>query len=431
MIYLAKDVLEHGGGIMDRKDIVRETLAQYNQEHLLMKYDELGENEQRKLLDSIEEIDFELMERLYKKATEPIIEETIKVEPIDYIDKEGLTNSERIFYSQIGKAVIKEGTLAVVTMAGGQGTRLGHNGPKGTFVFDPETGKTIFEALTDTMKKACDEYHVAIPWYIMTSKENNEATIKFFEEHHYFGYKGDVQFFVQGELPMLDFNGKILLDRNYQVKKAANGHGGTLFSIEKCGILDDMKARGIKWVSINGVDNVLVKPVDPLFIGISSYNNVMGAVKTISKTNPEEKVGVICRKNGRVGVVEYTEISKKMAELRNSQGKLVYGDAYVLFNLYSIEGLERVAEISLPYHIAVKKADYYDANGNWIQAEAPNSYKFEMFIFDAYEMFDVVCVLRVLREDEFAPIKNAKGQDSPETALKMYKAYKCRETGTD
>ena len=149
----------------------------------------------------------------------------------------------------------------------------------------------------------------------------------------------------------------------------------------------------------------------------------MGAVKTIYKTNPDEKVGVMCRKNGKVGVVEYTEISKQMANLRNEDGKLVFGDAYALFNLYTIEGLEKIAEVSLPYHIAVKKANYIDSKGNTIIAEGPNAYKFEMFLFDSYEEFDDVVILRVRRDEEFAPIKNAAGNDSPETALEMYKKF--------
>ena len=171
------------------------------------------------------------------------------------------------------------------------------------------------------------------------------------------------------------------------------------------------------------MDNVLVQPVDPLFIGLAVTSKSKGAIKSIAKASPEERVGVICRKNGRVGVVEYTEISNQMANLRDRDGNLVYGDAYALFNLYSIEGLDMVSNVPLPYHVAVKKADYIDANGGFVKASQPNAYKFEQFIFDSYELFSKVCVLRVRREDEFAPIKNATGQDSPETALELYRKY--------
>ena len=193
--------------------------------------------------------------------------------------------------------------------------------------------------------------------------------------------------------------------------------------MEKSKVIEEMKKNGIEWVFINGVDNVLVKPVDPLLMGMSITNKVLGAVKTIEKTDPKEKVGVFCRKNKKVGVVEYTEISEDMANLRDDYGSLVYGDANAIFHLYNIKGLEKVAEVKLPYHIAVKKANYVDCNGKTIKAEKPNAYKFEMFIFDSYEMFEDVVVLRVKREEEFAPIKNAEGVDSPETARKLYKDY--------
>ncbi len=412
---------------MERLEKVRKLLRMHGQEHLLMKYDELDQEARDQLLDAIETIDFELMDRLHKKATEPVIEEQFKVEPMSYIDKEKMFSSERKMYEEYGEAAIRRGKLAVVTMAGGQGTRLGFNGPKGAFVFDPDSQKSIFEALADTMKEACMRFDVKIPWYIMTSRENNEATKKFFWQHQFFGYPGKVKFFIQGELPMLSLDGKVLLDKDYHIKFAANGHGGTLFSMEKSGVIAEMKADGIKWISINGVDNVLVRPVDPLFVGMAVVHKVNGAIKSIAKANPRENVGVICRKNGRVGVVEYTEISNQMANLRDQEGNLIYGDAYALFNLYSIEGLELISKVSLPYHIAVKKADYIDSNGNFVKAEEPNAYKFEQFIFDSYELFDGVCVLRVRREDEFAPIKNATGNDSPKTALELYRAQKSKK----
>ena len=409
---------------MDGFQRIRRRLSKYNQEHLLQKFDELDAEAQERLIDTIESIDLDMMQILYHKATSKESSKKMDIRPIRHVSKDNLNPEERKSYEKKGEEIIRSGQLAVVTMAGGQGTRLGFMGPKGAFIFDPENGTSIFEALTDTMKEACERYNTQITWYIMTSKENEEETKRFFESHGNFGYPGEIFYFNQGELPMLDINGKILLDQDYQVKMAANGHGGTLLSMEKEGIVSHMKSNGIKWVSINGVDNVLVKPVDPLFIGIAAMCNMMGAIKSIAKAYPEEKVGVVCYKNGKVGVVEYTEISKEMASERNENGELIYGDAYALFNLYSIEGLELVSKVSLPYHVAFKKADYIDQYGNYIKGEEPNSYKFEQFIFDAYELFGDVCVLRVNREDEFAPIKNAKGVDSPETALKLYKAYK-------
>ena len=408
----------------EKLEKTKKLLQKYGQEHLLLKYDEMNDEQKEELLNQINEIDFDLMQRLYEKASKPVDLEAVTIEPIEHVDKSKLTNAERERYEKLGIEAIKYNKFACVTMAGGQGTRLGHTGPKGTYIFDKDLNKSIFEVLCDTFKEAWRKYDTIIPWYIMTSRENNDATVEFFREHNYFGYPEDaIHFFKQGELPMVALDGKILLDTDGTVKRAANGHGGTLQSLEKNHILDEMKEAGIEWVFINGVDNVLVKPVDPIFIGMSIEQKVLGAVKTIEKTNPKEKVGVFCRKNKKVGVVEYTEIDDKMANLRDDYGSLVYGDANAIFHLYNIKGLEKVSELSLPYHTAVKKAKYIDANGKLVDGDKPNAYKFEMFIFDSYEMFDDVVVLRVKREEEFAPIKNAEGQDSPETARKLYKDY--------
>ncbi len=403
---------------------IKKVLKKYGQEHLLLRYNEMNDEEKKELLEQIKTIDFDLMKKLYEKASKPAELESVTIEPIEHVDKSKLTVGEREMYEKKGIEAIKYNKFAVVTMAGGQGTRLGHNGPKGTFIFDTEKNKSIFETLCDTLKEAWRKYDTVITWYLMTSRENNDATVKFFEENNYFGYPKDaIKFFKQGELPMIALNGKILLDKNGMVKKAANGHGGTLQSMEKAGVLDEMKTNGIEWIFINGVDNVLVKPVDPLLIGMSIHNKVLGSVKSIEKTDPTENVGVFCRKNKKVGVVEYTEISEEMANLRDDDRSLVYGDANAIFHLYNIKGLEKVSELSLPYHTAKKKADYIDENGKEIIGDKPNAYKFEMFIFDSYEMFDDVVVLRVKREEEFAPIKNAQGADSPETARKLYKDY--------
>ena len=247
---------------------VKEKLKKYGQEHLLLKYHDMDENTQEELLNEINNIDFDLMNRLYSEAVKPHKEDDVKIEPIEHVDKSKLTVAEREMYEKKGIEAIKYNAFAVVTMAGGQGTRLGHDGPKGTFIFDIENNKSIFEVLCDTLKEAEKKYDTLIPWYIMTSEENNDATIKFFEDNNYFGYpQRKVTFFKQGELPMLSLDGKILLDEDGMIKRAANGHGGTLQSMEQAGILEDMKEQGIEWVFINGVDNVLVKPVDPLLIG--------------------------------------------------------------------------------------------------------------------------------------------------------------------
>ncbi len=403
---------------------LRKKLEEFGQEHLLLFYDKMNENQKKQLIEQIENIDLNLMKELYESTTKPLDLTNVVVEPIEHIEKSKMPFTERMAYEEKGIEAIKDHKFAVVTMAGGQGTRLGHNGPKGTFDLGLESHKSIFEILCDTMKEAWKKYDTVVPWYLMTSRENNDATVKFFEEHDYFGYPKDaVKFFKQGELPMIDTDGKILLDENGMVKEASNGHGGTLESMDKCKVIDEMKKAGIEWVFISGVDNVLAKLVDPLLLGMSIDNKVLGAVKSVEKTDPKERVGVFCRKNKRVGVVEYTEISEEMANMRDDYGSLVYGDLNAVFHLYNIKALEKVSNLKLPYHTAFKKAKYINQEGKLVIPEKPNAYKFEMFIFDSFEMLDEVLVLRVKREEEFAPVKNAEGSDSPETARKLYKDY--------
>ena len=408
----------------EKYEKAKELVKKHHQEHLLKFYDELDDEKKKELLDQILTIDFDLMEKLYHDAKKPLDLENVTVEPIDYVDKSKMTATEIKAYEEKGIEAIKANKFAVVTMAGGQGTRLGHKGPKGTFDMGLPSHKSLFELLCDNLKRANEKYGVVIPWYIMTGRENNAATVDFFKKNKYFGYpKESIKFFIQGELPMISVDGKILLDENKMVKKAADGHGGTLKAMGKEKIIKQMKADGIEWVFVSGVDNVLVKSVDPLLLGMSIENKVLGSVKTIEKTDPKEKVGVFCRKNKKVGVIEYTEISDEMAQMRDKYGALVYGDANAIFHLYNIKGLEKVSDLRLPYHTAFKKAKYIDENGKLVEPTSPNAYKFELFIFDSYEMLDDVVVLRVKREEEFAPIKNAEGQDSPETARKLYTDY--------
>ncbi len=405
----------------DRLAEIRKKLEKYGQEHVLMFYDKMDEDEKNKLLNKIENIDFDLMNDLYQKANQPMDLKKEVIEPVEYVEKAKLTVAERNVYEQKGIEAIKKGKYAVVTMAGGQGTRLGHKGPKGTFDLGLDSQKSIFELLCEGIKKAMFKYETIIPWYLMTSEENNDQTVEFFEKHNYFGYpKEAIHFFKQGQLPMLDLNGKILLNENGAIKEAANGHGGTLQSMERSNVISQMRENGIEWVFISGVDNILANLVDPLLIGMSISNKVYSAVKSVEKIDPKEKVGVICKKNGKVGVIEYTEISDEMANMRDDYGSLVYGDANAIMQLFNIKALEKVMDLKLPYHTAVKKANYIDNMGKLIVSDEPNAYKFEMFIFDAFEMLDDVLTLRVKREEEFAPIKNAEGVDSPETARKLY-----------
>lgn len=275
------------------------------------------------------------------------------------------------------------------------------------------------------MKGYCNKYGVKIAWYIMTSKENNSQTIEFFKKHNYFEYGAEnIKFFIQTQLPMLSEDGKILLESKSKVRKAADGHGGIFKTILNTGMLEDMKNKNIKWIYIGAVDNILSKMVDSLLVGITIDKKLLAGAKSLIKAYPEEKVGVFCKKNGKPSVVEYTEISKEMAEEKNENGELKFSESHVLCNLFNIETIIQMANANFKYHVAHKKSNYIDTNGNLIRPEKPNAYKFENFLFDAFERLDDIAILRVKREDEFAPIKNAEGVDSPETARKLYDNFK-------
>ncbi len=408
----------------EKLEAAKAVLEKHGQEQLLANYEKLSENDKDKLLDDILTIDFNQLEKLYEKRNFKQVYSEAEIEPISYVEKDKMSKEEREKYDEIGTKAIKAGKLAAVTMAGGQGTRLGHNGPKGTFDIGLESHKPIFELLCETLKLANEKYGVVIPWYIMTSKENNKDTVDFFEKNNYFGYpKGYIQFFKQGELPMVGEDGKVLLDEKGMIKQAADGHGGIFTSMRKDGVIYDMKARGIEWVFIGGVDNVLVKMVDPTLIGLAESKGILAAGKSVVKAGPHEKVGVFCKRNGRPSVIEYSEISKEMAEETDENGQLKYGESHILCNLFNIKEIEKISEKNLPYHSAHKKATYMNEKGEIVKGTEPNAYKFEAFLFDAFESLDDMVIMRVKREEEFAPVKNAEGVDSPETARKLYQDF--------
>lgn len=412
---------------MDRKvEEIKNQLKKYGQEHLLNHYETLDEAHKKELLEQIESIDFELIQYIYQNTKRKEKRENDKITPMEYLDKYKLKDDYK-YYENIGKKAIKEGKLAAVTMAGGQGTRLGHKGPKGTFDIGLDSHKSLFELLCDSLKEEGKKYNVTIPWFIMTSRENHQETIAFFEKHKYFGYQKDKNlfFFQQGELPMVDTEGKILIGENGLIKQAADGHGGIYESLVKNKMTEKMKQMGKEWVFIGGVDNCLVKMVDPVLMGIAIDKKVTVACKSAVKANPHEKVGVFCRRNGKPNVIEYSEITEEMAEATDENGELLYGESHLLCNLFSVEAIERMGANPLPYHVAYKKATYLDKEGKLVVPDSPNAYKFEAFLFDAFGEVDDMAILRVKREEEFAPVKNADsaGVDCPKTARELYQKF--------
>ena len=402
------------------KEVAISKLKKYNQEHIL-KYD-LNNKQQEELEKQIENIDFEQLKSLYESTKKEKCIEEKKIEHIPYTDKTKLTKEEQLSLFEIGEQVIKQGHYAVITMAGGQGTRLGHNGPKGTYALDTINGKKyIFEIIIDRLKKAEKQYNVTIPWYVMTSKENHQDTILFLEKNNYFGYNKDkIKFFKQGELPLIDTQGKIILDENAKIKEAADGNGGIYEALSKSGMLQELKQNQIEWIFISGIDNILSNFVDPILLGLTIKENNVIASKSVAKANPQEKVGVFCKMNGKPKIIEYIDLPEEMAEELDENGELMYGEVNIGTYLYNRSVLENLANAKLPYHAAFKKSGYLNANGKFIEPDEPNVFKFETFIFDAFTRYDDMTIMRVKREDEFAPVKNRTGNDSPETAVKLY-----------
>ena len=410
---------------MDREKEAIDKLKEYGQNHIVNILEKLDETKKQELIEQINKIDFHQMMELYQNTKKEIEFKESKIKPVPYLDKAKLTKEQREEFDKLGEEVVKNNQYAVVTMAGGQGTRLGHTGPKGTFKLDVYgKGKYLFEILADNLQEANKKYGVVINWYIMTSKENNADTVEFLEKNNYFGYdKNKVIIFKQSELPLVDTEGKFLINKEYKIKEASDGIGGTYSSLRASGCLADMKEKGIKWVFIGSVDNALLKMIDVTLLGMAVKKGVQIASKSVAKANPQERVGVFCKMNNHPKVIEYTELPEKMAEEVDSDGELKFGESHIMCNLYTIDAIEKISKEPLIYHTAFKKNSYIDENGKEVIPTEPNSYKFESFIFDAFELFDDIAILRGKREDDFAPVKNKEGVDSPKTAKELYEKY--------
>lgn len=405
-----------------------EIVKKYNQEHLLKYIDLISTNEgKNKLINDIENIDFEKLNRLFALSNQNFKNsmKTVMLEHIRVFDKSRFSDEENNEILKIGEDIIANNQYAVVTMAGGQGTRLGHKGPKGTFILNvkPEP-KSLFQIIAENLIKANNKYGIILNWYIMTSTENNDETVKYFENNNYFGYNSEnVKFFKQGNLPLLSEEGKLVINSEYRIKYAASGNGTIYQAMLNDGVIDDMKRKGIKWVFIGSVDNALLNMVDPMLLGLTKKRGTEIASKTIVKNSPYEKVGVFCKKNGKPGVIEYSEIPETLIEEVDENGELMYGESHIMCNLYTLDAIEKIANVELPYHSAHKKVDFMQEDGKMFYAKVPNGYKYEAFIFDGFELFDDITLYRGKREEDFAPVKNAEGVDSPETATKLYNDF--------
>ena len=415
----------------DKLRTAKEILKKYNQEHLLYFYDELSEEEKNILINQILNIDFEKIINLYLNSKK--VEDLSKVEisPLPHIEKDKLSEKEINYYTQIGEAVIKNNQVAIVTMAGGQGTRLGYKGPKGTYMLNLKPiKKSLFQILAENIIETNNKYNVVIPWYIMTSEENHNQTISFFAINNFFGYpKEKIKFFKQNKLPLINTEGKLILQEPYLIKEASNGNGNVFKSMENANIMEDMHNLGIKWICFGGIDNVLLKNVDPLFLGLTIGNNMQIGSKSIFKKEPLEKTAVYCKKNGKPSILDYDDITLELSESKIvGTDTYLYREANMLSHIMSLDAIEKVKDVELKYHRAYKKNAFVNFEGVKQVPDKPNTFKFENFIFDAFSYFNDMLLLRVDENEEFAPIKDFTGIYNPDTAIEKYNKYKLKRT---
>lgn len=410
----------------DKLKIAKNILKKYNQEHLLHFYDELPQEQKEKLLNQILNINFEKIINIYKKSLNFHYDPNVKITPIPHIEKDKLSIDEINYYSKIGEAIIKSHQFAVVTMAGGQGTRLGYKGPKGTYMLNLKPiKKSLFQIMAENIMYNNKKYNVILPWYIMTSEENDSATKAFFEINKYFDYpKEKIKFFKQDKLPIINTDGKLILQEPYLIKEASNGNGNVFKSMKNNGIIDDLEKQHIKWISFGGIDNVLLKNFDSLFLGLIVTNNLSIGSKSIFKKEPLEKTAVYCLKDDKPAILDYDCIDLELSESKISgTDTYLFREANILSHVMSIDAIKKSATLNLYYHRAFKKNSFVNEEGVKQVPDRPNTFKFENFIFDAFSHFDEMLLLRVNENEEFAPIKDFTGIYNPDTAIEKYNKY--------
>ena len=393
---------------MNNYEEIELLLKDKGQQHLLNHIAALSQEEQAELLKQISAIDWDTF-------AENHLERDGKIEPLS-----GLTRREieaRSFeFERAGAEILKSGKVGAVMLAGGQGTRLGSSAPKGTYNIGITKPLYIFECQIKNLLEVTQKYGARVPLLIMTSDKNDAETRAFLEKHDYFGYpKEDVFFFMQNMAPCTDFNGKILLEAKGRLALSPNGNGGWYSSMRRAGLSQLMQSQGVEWLNVFGVDNVLQRIADPVFVGATALSGAECGAKTVSKNAPEERVGVLCKRGGKPDIIEYYELDAEMANARDKEGELLYRNGVILNYLFRISALEEVARYKIPVHRAKKKVPYFDGE-TCVTPQAENAYKFEMLILDLIHLLKGCLPFEVEREREFAPIKNATGVDSVESA---------------
>lgn len=395
-----------------KKDIV-EKLERHGQLHLLNFFDELSSEEQENFSKQLDSLDMSVLNQKTVK------EERGNFAPIDAVSISEIAVARNRF-EKIGIEAIRNGKVGAVLLAGGQGSRLGFEKPKGMFNIGINKTLYIFECLINNLLEVVKKADTWIPLFIMTSRQNDKETKQFFEDNNYFGYSRDnVEFFWQEQLPTVDTDGKLMLSSKGEVSAAPNGNGGWYSSMRKAGVIEKLCSADIEWLNVFAVDNVLQKMVDPCFIGAIIDSGKTSGAKVVSKAAPEERVGVMCLEDGKPSIVEYYEMTDEMLNQRNADGSLAYAYGVILNYVFRTDCLDRVLGYKMPLHQAFKKISYIDENGENVNPEEPNAYKYETLVLDMVKMQDSCLVYEVDRKKEFAPVKNKTGVDSIDTAREL------------
>jgi UDP-N-acetylglucosamine/UDP-N-acetylgalactosamine diphosphorylase len=390
------------------------------QVHILNFWDELTEQQKSQLTAQLIKIDFKLLKTLYNKAISESNLKRQKIEPARVISLQERKAQDKEM-TMIGEKLLKAGKVAAFLVAGGQGSRLGFEHPKGMFPITPVKKKSLFQMHAEKIIATAREFNTVIPWYIMTSIGNHEETVDFFEKHNFFGLnKKDVMFFSQEMIPAVDHKGKLLLEEKARIFMNPNGHGGSLKAIWDSGAYSDMVKRGIESIFYFQVDNVLIYICDPAFLGYHKYYNSDMSSKVLRKSFPEEKLGVICKIDEKIGVIEYSDLSKEDANARDAKGDLKYWAGSIAIHVLETGFIEKLNKkgFKLPYHIAEKKIPHIDAHGKFIKPDKNNGFKFETFVFDALQYCSKTVSIEVERANEFSALKNKSGVDSEETSIR-------------
>ena len=379
-----------------------------NQKYIKAMMEKNTTEQNEKLTKRLEEIDFSVLEHIERKET---VNERGVFAPLDAVEVSEI-EARGAEFKELGLKAIREGKVGAVLLAGGQGTRLGLDRPKGTLNIGVTKELYLFEQLLRNLMDVTDEAGVYVPLYIMTSNINNADTTAFFEEHDYFGYPKDyVKFFVQEMVPACDYEGAM----------SPNGNGGWFSSMVNAGLLSDIKERGIEWINVFAVDNCLQRIADPMFVGATIAYGCESGAKVVRKAAPDERVGVLCTEDGKPSIAEYYEMTEEMATASKENGDLKYGFGVILNYLFSEKKLEQIADARMPIHVVEKKIPYMDVDGTFVKPEQPNGYKFETLVLDMVHMMDDCIPYEVVREREFAPIKNLHGVDSLDSARELMK----------